>query len=592
MAHPRLPSALAAAALAAGSIALCQCASLDPAARFACTAEGTCESAEEMCVAHQCWPASCAGGGSCPPGYSCSASARCVAGMDAGAGVDAATARTDAAEPEADGGPSEPPDAGKPGRDAGGSPDAGVGTCSIGTADYFAGATEPSNPCHVCEPERSTTSWTDAADGTFCLDGRECLTGACFGPSFVSATARPLHSEVFLDLPADAQPGNALVVGLDLWGYDVLPGVLEVGDPKGDPFHLAKAITHSSATDKDHLEIWYAPSVSAGVRRIHVTFDRLTTAQVSLHVDEYSGLDPGAPLAEVAVAEGKGLVPSAGPVTSTAGKQLLYGFFGCSSQCSPGAGFSRQTWTTPNGVDISEDMIVAPGKYLATAAQSGAGIWLAGAATFTTGASSAVPVHVQGLAKVLEVFPLDHVSLPAAGGAGDTLIAAIALAQDAPGPNWPPTLVDGTSLPWTPEPATWNLGSAVALFHRVATDGADVKLDVSFPAPGRGSVHLMRYSRLGDRSAASSNSGSGGSRIDAGAFILSEPSLIFAFGACQGLINEGAPGFAPRHNLGTTMSQDLLQTVASATGTVTPSWTAKSPGTWIGAALAFPYPKP
>jgi len=60
-------------------------------------------------------------------------------------------------------------------------------TCTISGTTWPAGQPNPSNACQVCIPSASTTSWSNASNGTSCSDGNACTqadscqNGACIG---------------------------------------------------------------------------------------------------------------------------------------------------------------------------------------------------------------------------------------------------------------------------------------------------------------------------------------------------------------------------------------------------------------------------
>ncbi|MET0283878.1 MAG: hypothetical protein ABW352_05390 [Polyangiales bacterium] len=63
-----------------------------------------------------------------------------------------------------------------------------AGGCNIDGACVMAGAPGPDGPCRICDPARSTTSWTPAQQGTSCDDGQFCSpldrcdgNGSCVG---------------------------------------------------------------------------------------------------------------------------------------------------------------------------------------------------------------------------------------------------------------------------------------------------------------------------------------------------------------------------------------------------------------------------
>src|SRR6201999_4180176 len=59
--------------------------------------------------------------------------------------------------------------------------------CNIDGTQYSAGTVNPANPCQVCNPSSSTTSWSNEPNGTTCDDGNACtqfdacLNGVCSG---------------------------------------------------------------------------------------------------------------------------------------------------------------------------------------------------------------------------------------------------------------------------------------------------------------------------------------------------------------------------------------------------------------------------
>jgi hypothetical protein len=78
----------------------------------------------------------------------------------------------------------------------------GVAGCQIGGAPFESGAIDPTNPCQMCDPLVSATSWTLVSDGTSCSDGNLCTTGdvcnagVCGGAAVVcpptTNTCRPI----------------------------------------------------------------------------------------------------------------------------------------------------------------------------------------------------------------------------------------------------------------------------------------------------------------------------------------------------------------------------------------------------------------
>ncbi len=65
------------------------------------------------------------------------------------------------------------------------------GACLIAGACFDAGQADPADPCQVCRASESSSAWSDAEDGAWCLSGscaelvwttpRSCVSGACTG---------------------------------------------------------------------------------------------------------------------------------------------------------------------------------------------------------------------------------------------------------------------------------------------------------------------------------------------------------------------------------------------------------------------------
>jgi hypothetical protein len=101
--------------------------------------------------------------------------------------------------------------------------------CVIDGGSYSSGAVDPSQQCQVCAPAESTTSWSAAADGMPCGDGK-CTGGRCLvtldvetlAPTVVNADALVVTAtKVYFGgqgdgVGSDLPPGPIWSVGLDL----------------------------------------------------------------------------------------------------------------------------------------------------------------------------------------------------------------------------------------------------------------------------------------------------------------------------------------------------------------------------------------
>jgi len=72
-------------------------------------------------------------------------------------------------------------------RDTFSNPDLGPG-CAIGGAFYPSGKTNPDNACQGCQPTFSSTGWTMNADGATCGDGQVCGGGTCQSGCWIGGT--------------------------------------------------------------------------------------------------------------------------------------------------------------------------------------------------------------------------------------------------------------------------------------------------------------------------------------------------------------------------------------------------------------------
>jgi hypothetical protein len=70
-----------------------------------------------------------------------------------------------------------------------------IAGCVIGGVKVASGATDPADACRVCDPSRSTSAWSSAADGAACDDGQACTTndrcyqGVCAGKPYACPSA-------------------------------------------------------------------------------------------------------------------------------------------------------------------------------------------------------------------------------------------------------------------------------------------------------------------------------------------------------------------------------------------------------------------
>lgn len=76
-----------------------------------------------------------------------------------------------------------------------------VGACLINGNCYSSGQSNPSNPCEVCNPGISTTSWVGGSgaqcnDGNPCTYSDACVAGACLGTSYSCSDGKTCTTDV------------------------------------------------------------------------------------------------------------------------------------------------------------------------------------------------------------------------------------------------------------------------------------------------------------------------------------------------------------------------------------------------------------
>lgn len=87
-------------------------------------------------------------------------------------------------------------------------------SCRIGSQRYQAGQSNPDNPCLVCQPQVSTTTWSSLPEGEACGTGRVCSASAsCLGADGQSCTlagdcASDVCGRYYLDQDGDGEGVN------------------------------------------------------------------------------------------------------------------------------------------------------------------------------------------------------------------------------------------------------------------------------------------------------------------------------------------------------------------------------------------------
>jgi hypothetical protein len=178
------------------------------------------------------------------------------------------------------------------------------------------------------------------------------------------------------------QAGDLIVIAVG-W-TDTTYIVNTVTDSAGNTYHLAVGPTTYGADLTQ--SIYYAADIAASATgaKTTVTFNGAASA-VDLRAAEYSGLSTTSPLDVTAKASNKSTPANSGSVTTTTGRELLFGagMTNDSYTSTPTTGFTMIA-VTSNG-DMFEDRIVsATGSYAATGTfqTSGSQEWVIQLATF------------------------------------------------------------------------------------------------------------------------------------------------------------------------------------------------------------------
>jgi hypothetical protein len=84
-----------------------------------------------------------------------------------------------------------------------------IGGCGVGGVAVDAGGNQPGNPCATCDPEKSTTSYANVANGTACGTGLTCSNGSCCGGTYGTLSCSGAPSDTCVDDLNCGYCGNA-----------------------------------------------------------------------------------------------------------------------------------------------------------------------------------------------------------------------------------------------------------------------------------------------------------------------------------------------------------------------------------------------
>ena len=251
---------------------------------------------------------------------------------------------------------------------------------------------------------RTTTSSRRRA-GRLLIALASMLVGLVVSSGFASAvTKKPtLVQKKFLRLTsgtsvsiklAKASKAGDLIVAYVVWDN---ADPVSVTDSSGNPYTNVGGPNVGAGVS---TQIFYAGNVAAGKTTVTANFATPVTARGALYVNEYSGIDPTAPLGPTVAASGTAAAMDSGSVSTTNANVLLFAG-GSSSKLVTRGGRGYRTRARNYG-NLTEDRIAAtPGSYDATATQNGTAWSLLLVAFLPTGSAPpdhtppTVPAHLQ-----------------------------------------------------------------------------------------------------------------------------------------------------------------------------------------------------
>ena len=84
-----------------------------------------------------------------------------------------------------------------------------VSGCKIGGVDYATNTINPSNPCQSCQPSISASSWSGLADGTDCGNGQVCALAVCGSQCNIDGKVQPSGTANPSNVCQSCQPGTS-----------------------------------------------------------------------------------------------------------------------------------------------------------------------------------------------------------------------------------------------------------------------------------------------------------------------------------------------------------------------------------------------
>jgi hypothetical protein len=303
----------------------------------------------------------------------------------------------------------------------------------------------------------------------------------------------------YLQLPAPASAGNAIVVGATWKGS----ATLSVSDDQPSDVY-ATNLAHFDSTDNQSIGVASAFHVTAGARTVSVCFNADPGGWVQPMVSEFAdvvGVDGAG-----SGAHGVSATATAGTLTPT-GSDALYqvayapSTVGISPVVTPGSGDTLLSADLLDGWSAQ----YGPGTTGAPSLSIGTSLhWLTAAVLLKQGSAGVVPAGMR-------IVRSDHLNLPssvAAGGTGNSilpnpvkvefpssgnlLVAAIGSGNGTPEPPQATGITDGNGNRWVNAKTVINGDAVAQLFYAGnATGGPSLPLSLAWTSTGTDATALL-----------------------------------------------------------------------------------------------------
>ncbi len=259
-------------------------------------------------------------------------------------------------------------------------------------------------------------------------------------------------------------------------------------DSQGNTWATAKTVSATSPFATS-IGIFYAANSKAGANTVTVHTGTSTTAEIEIHLSEYSGVSKITPLDKTASASGSGTgTASSGPVTPIINGELCYGF-NATTSASNGAGSGYTSLTNEDGDQTEYKVQTTATSTAATFSVSSGDSWVCLLATFLPVGASVTVSAKATVTPTANVIPTGSVAVNGVASVTTTLSSASAGTGSLSAVcNVSPTgLVNLTSL-GTSDWACWGYSSDSS-FDDDASGGSQISTLINI-----GPIYSYRYS--------------------------------------------------------------------------------------------------